>query len=73
MSDHDHTTHNASDDTLAPAEERTIVKTRRVSCDGGGGALGHPRVFMDMGQDTSVECKYCDRIFVLSDEAKDAH
>ena len=41
------------------------VTKSRVSCDGGGGALGHPKVYMDMGQGTSVECKYCDRLFVL--------
>ncbi len=44
-----------------------IVKTdtRRVFCDGGGGVLGHPRVFLDMGQGDKVECKYCGRLFVL--------
>ena len=41
------------------------VTDHRVSCDGGGGALGHPKVYMDMGQDDFVECKYCDRRFVL--------
>ena len=47
------------------APEVVETKDRRVSCDGGGGALGHPKVYMDMGQDSSVECKYCDRMFVL--------
>jgi len=42
------------------------VQSHRVSCDGVGGALGHPRVFMEMGEETSVECPYCDRKFVLS-------
>lgn len=46
--------------------ETIIVETRRVSCDGGGGALGHPIVFYEMGDDDCVECKYCDRCFVLS-------
>jgi len=37
-----------------------------VSCDGGGGALGHPKVWYTFdGQDT-VECGYCDRKFVKS-------
>ena len=53
--------------------EVVIVTKRRVSCDGGGGALGHPKVFMDMGQGTEVECKYCDRIFRLDPKAADAH
>ena len=35
------------------------------ACDGVGGALGHPRVWMEMGEDDFVECGYCDRRFVL--------
>ncbi len=50
-----------------------IVTKRRVACDGGGGALGHPKVYMDMGQGTEVECKYCDRRFKLDPKAQDAH
>lgn len=41
------------------------VTQRRVSCDGGGGALGHPLVFYTIGAEGFVECKYCDRRFVL--------
>ena len=41
------------------------VKSKRIACDGGGGALGHPKVFLDMGQADSVECKYCGRKFVF--------
>ena len=48
-----------------PAEE-VIVSTRRVACDGVGGALGHPRVWLEMGEATFVECPYCDRRFVLA-------
>src|SRR3954470_8070188 len=42
------------------------VRSGRVSCDGVGGALGHPRVWMEMGEATFVECPYCDRRFVLA-------
>ena len=35
-----------------------------VSCDGGG-TLGHPRVYLNMGTAGEVECPYCDRKFVL--------
>ncbi len=42
-----------------------MVTKRRVACDGGDGPLGHPRVFLDMGTDDKVECKYCGRVFVL--------
>ncbi len=35
-----------------------------VSCDGGGGALGHPRVWYVFEGRDHVECGYCDRLFV---------
>jgi len=46
-----------------------IVSKRRVACDGGGGALGHPKTYLDMGTDIQVRCKYCDIVFEL-DPAK---
>jgi uncharacterized Zn-finger protein len=49
-----------------PAPETIVVRSGRVSCDGVGGALGHPRVWMEMGDSTFVECPYCDRRFVLA-------
>jgi len=55
-----------------PPPEVITVHKRRVACDGGGGVLGHPRVYLDMGQGTDVECPYCDRKFVLSREAAEA-
>jgi uncharacterized Zn-finger protein len=45
--------------------ETVEVTTSRVACDGGGGALGHPKVFLEMGDETFVECPYCDKRFVL--------
>ncbi len=45
--------------------EVVVVHEHRVSCDGGGGALGHPRVYLEMGAKGFVECGYCDRRFVL--------
>ncbi len=56
------TSHSVSDDVV-------LTATRRVACDGGGGALGHPKTWLDMGQDTQVQCKYCDRIFALDKTA----
>ncbi|WP_174299337.1 zinc-finger domain-containing protein [Caulobacter sp. S45] len=56
--------------TAAPGPpEVVMVDTHRVSCDGVGGALGHPRVYLEMGAKGFVECGYCDRRFVLSDPA----
>ena len=44
--------------------ETIYVQGHRVACDGGGGALGHPKVWYEMGDDGQVECLYCGRIFV---------
>lgn len=49
--------------------EVVVVNEHRVSCDGLGGALGHPRVYLEMGAKGFVECGYCDRRFVLSGHA----
>ena len=34
------------------------------SCDGGGGALGHPKVWYVFDDEDRAECGYCDRAFV---------
>ena len=49
---------------LRPPVEKIIVKGHRVACDGGGGAMGHPKVWYEMGADHEVECLYCGRVFV---------
>jgi uncharacterized Zn-finger protein len=54
------------------APETIIVNATRVVCDGGGGALGHPRVYLEMGEENAVDCGYCDRHFVLSEAAQKA-
>lgn len=55
---------NPTADAATP--EVITVASRRVKCDGGGGALGHPVVFYEMGEEDFVECGYCDRRFVLA-------
>ena len=39
------------------------VSESTIACDGGG-ALGHPRVYLTLGAEGKVECPYCDRLFV---------
>lgn len=41
------------------------VTDRTVACDGGDGALGHPRVFLFI-EDYSVMCPYCSRLYELA-------
>ncbi len=57
--------HTAHPDRI-DAPEQIAVRTRRVACDGVGGALGHPRVYLEMGEDDFIDCPYCDRRFVLA-------
>jgi uncharacterized Zn-finger protein len=53
-----------------PAPETEIVTQWRVACDGGQGALGHPRVWLSLSPATGeVECGYCDKKFVHADFA----
>ena len=52
------------------APEVVSVTSKRVACDGVGGALGHPRVWLEMGEAPFVECPYCDRRFVLATGAR---
>ena len=49
----------------SPADEAIPVESPVVACDGGGGALGHPRVYLNMGDKSEIDCPYCGRHYVL--------
>lgn len=52
------------------APETEVVSSYRVSCDGGEGALGHPRVWLSIPHEVGfVECGYCDKRFIHADHA----
>jgi uncharacterized Zn-finger protein len=58
-------------EVVAPVPIETIhVDDRVVACDGGGGPLGHPRVFLKI-EDRQVVCPYCSRLFILNPGAHD--
>ena len=40
-----------------------IVSEKRFACDGGDGALGHPKVFLTLDAQGKRECPYCGRQF----------
>ena len=40
------------------------VDTMIVACNGGGGPLGHPRVYLNLAPSGKAECPYCSRLFV---------
>lgn len=56
--------------TVMSAAQKSEVETLKVHCDGGKGALGHPRVFLNLGDKGAVECPYCGHEFVLKEGAK---
>ena len=52
-----------------PAPENIKVAVKRVACDGGGGTLGHPKIYLEMGAASEVVCAYCSRRFVFKEGA----
>lgn len=51
---------------LNNAPETKTVEQKRIACDGGGGALGHPLVWLQIPEESGfVECPYCDARYVL--------
>jgi uncharacterized Zn-finger protein len=54
--------------SMTDSDDNAIVyvDSRKVSCDGGSGAAGHPNVYLNIqhGEDRVV-CPYCSRTFVL--------
>jgi uncharacterized Zn-finger protein len=56
-------------EAATPVPVETIhVDDRVVACDGGGGPLGHPRVFLKI-EEREVVCPYCSRLFILNEGA----
>ncbi len=41
--------------------------SKTVGCDGGGGALGHPLVYLEMGENSEIVCPYCSCKFILKE------
>ncbi len=59
--------------TVTKPIEVLQVNERVVSCDGGMGRLGHPKVYLHMqgplgGEARQVVCPYCSRLFLLTGE-----
>ena len=45
--------------------EKEIVKSKKINCAGIGGSLGHPKVYLDMGNLNEIRCPYCSKLFIL--------
>ena len=61
-----------SDGATTTPTETIHVDDRTVACDGGGGPLGHPRVYLRI-VDRDVVCPYCSRRYVLNEGAGHGH
>jgi uncharacterized Zn-finger protein len=47
-----------------PPFETIATDEMIVACNGDGGPLGHPRVYLNLAPRGEVECPYCSRLFV---------
>jgi len=46
-------------------EETIYVTTETIGCDGGGGPLGHPMVYLQLDNEGETTCPYCSRHYVF--------
>lgn len=40
-----------------------FISEESFSCNGGGGALGHPKIYLTFGKRADIDCPYCGRHF----------
>ena len=48
---------------IAPPEIIT-VDGDKIGCDGGEGPLGHPLVYLSLGEAGQIDCPYCGRRYI---------
>ncbi len=59
---------------MAQSDEVVHVSGLSVACDGGGGQLGHPRVYLAIDRKTGhVDCPYCGQRFVSDGSHESDH
>jgi uncharacterized Zn-finger protein len=49
---------------MPEVSETFYVDGDSVACDGGGGVLGHPLVYLAIDKSGQADCPYCSRRFV---------
>ena len=60
--------------TMDSSEEETIyVDSANVYCDGGPGGLGHPGIFLNIGEQPQILCPYCSRRFAMNEGSQNAY
>ena len=45
--------------------EIEYTNSKKLSCNGLDGPLGHPKVYLDMGDKNQIICPYCSKLFIL--------
>jgi uncharacterized Zn-finger protein len=59
------------DDMTAKPPETKLVTRSKIACDGGEGALGHPRVWLQVPEGAhAIDCPYCGCRFELAEGAE---
>ena len=54
------------------SQENIVVEQTEVACDGGGGVLGHPKVYLTVDAADGIDCPYCGVHFELKEGAAPA-
>ena len=42
-----------------------IVNSKKIRYADVGGSLGHPKIFLDMGDLNEIRCPYCSKLFIF--------
>lgn len=53
---------------MQSSQTSKVVHERHTSCDGGGGALGHPKIYLEIKKGVEeITCQYCGQVFEYVD------
>lgn len=55
---------------MATPPQTTYTTQGTIACD--GGELGHPRVFLNLGEQDQVDCPYCGHRYVRQADSQAA-
>lgn len=62
-------TQNSKKSSVTPEVHYCVEN--KIACDGGDGALGHPRVYLQMDDAQQAVCPYCDKQYIKTGGVSD--